>query len=162
MSSLFYDGPLHGQRVSVQDLSDSELAAFLDACRTEYQRRQNLASALEASPDLAVAAQVVAGREPGNPWTQPLGAFDAYPEGWQVERDGRLWESLIPANTFEPGVSGWREISVDGSPTEWVQPSGAHDAYMKGDLVTHNGATWVSDLDHNPYRPGEHGWTVTD
>ena len=43
--------------------------------------------------------------------------------------------------------------------SEWVQPTGAHDAYQIGDQVTHNGATWESDYDANVWEPGVFGWT---
>jgi len=36
----------------------------------------------------------------------------------------------------------------------WVQPTGAHDAYQSGDVVTHNGTTWVSLIDANVWEPG--------
>ena len=48
-------------------------------------------------------------------------------------------------------------ISIDEYP-EWVQPTGAHDAYNIGDKVTHNGKTWVSDVDNNVWEPGVYGW----
>ena len=35
---------------------------------------------------------------------------------------------------------------------------GAHDAYNIGDKVTHNGKTWVSDVDNNVWEPGVYGW----
>ena len=145
--------------LDVTRLPDDELAALLDAARDEYQRRQAITTALNDAPELIPAYQaVVEGRSPGDPWQQPLGAFDAYPEGWEVEHGGRAWVSLIPANVYEPGVSGWRETTADGSPAEWVQPTGAHDAYMRDDKVTYEGETWTSTLDHNVYRPGEYGW----
>ena len=31
--------------------------------------------------------------------------------------------------------------------------------YSKGDHVTHNGKTWVSDYDNNVWEPGVFGWT---
>jgi len=42
---------------------------------------------------------------------------------------------------------------------EWVQPLGAHDAYMIGDRVLHNGAVWESTHDGNVWMPGVFGWT---
>ena len=44
---------------------------------------------------------------------------------------------------------------------EWIQPSGAHDAYPKGAKVTHNGKKWTSDIDSNVWEPGTPGsnWT---
>lgn len=43
---------------------------------------------------------------------------------------------------------------------EWSQPSGAHDAYMKGDKVIFNDDKWISDMDGNVWRPGDYGWTM--
>ena len=42
---------------------------------------------------------------------------------------------------------------------DWVQPIGAHDAYAKGDKVTHNDKHWISEIDANVYEPGVYGWT---
>lgn len=41
---------------------------------------------------------------------------------------------------------------------EWVQPTGAHDAYEKGKKVSHNGKHWISEIDANIYEPGVYGW----
>ena len=41
---------------------------------------------------------------------------------------------------------------------EWVQPTGAHDAYALGDKVRHNGKVWESDYDSNIWEPGVYGW----
>lgn len=35
----------------------------------------------------------------------------------------------------------------------------AHDAYGKGDKVSHNGKHWQSDIDANVYEPGVYGWS---
>ena len=40
---------------------------------------------------------------------------------------------------------------------EWVQPTGAHDAYQKGDIVKHNGKLWESLIDANTWEPGSAG-----
>jgi len=48
----------------------------------------------------------------------------------------------------------------DGTITEWVQPSGAHDAYPLGALVSHKENIWISVVDHNVWEPGEYGWEV--
>lgn len=44
------------------------------------------------------------------------------------------------------------EVSIDEFP-EWKQPTGAHDAYSKGDKVSHNGKHWQSQIDANVYEP---------
>ena len=40
----------------------------------------------------------------------------------------------------------------------WVRPMGAHDAYGKGDRVSHGGRRWESAVDANIWEPGVHGW----
>jgi hypothetical protein len=51
----------------------------------------------------------------------------------------------------------WVRTSTEEWP-EWIQPTGAHDAYNAGDKVSHNGAHWISDIDANVYEPGVYGW----
>ena len=52
----------------------------------------------------------------------------------------------------------YTKISLEEYP-EWVQPTGAHDAYNKGDKCSHNGKHWVSNLDGNVWEPGIYGWS---
>lgn len=44
----------------------------------------------------------------------------------------------------------------------WSQPTGAHDAYNKGDIVNHNGTLYQSLVDGNVYSPDAYpaGWAV--
>ena len=145
--------------IEVASLSDEELAALLDEARLEYQRRRDLTSAIDSTPGLIEALLTTTGREPGAEWVQPTGAHDAYSEGWEVTHDGKTWVSLTAANVWEPGVSGWREVVEEGGVPVWVQPTGAHDSYKKGDQVSHNGDTWTSIIDANTWEPGAYGWT---
>lgn len=103
------------------------------------------------------------------PWVQPLGATDAYAKGDTVTHSGQLWESAIDSNVWEPGAYGWIEKASDSNDgnddngssddvPEWVQPTGAHDAYAKGAKVRHNGSLWVSSADSNIWEPGVYGW----
>ena len=55
----------------------------------------------------------------------------------------------------------WTVVSVEEWP-EWVQPTGAQDAYMTGDKVTHNEAHWISTVDSNVWEPGVYGWQEAD
>lgn len=41
---------------------------------------------------------------------------------------------------------------------QWKQPSGAHDAYAKGDIVEYDGQRWVSTVTPNVWTPGQSGW----
>lgn len=40
----------------------------------------------------------------------------------------------------------------------WVRPQGAHDAYLEGAVVEHDGKTWVSLTPANVWEPGTSGW----
>lgn len=51
----------------------------------------------------------------------------------------------------------WTVVSIDEWP-EWVQPTGAHDAYAKDAKVAHNSKHWKSTMDANVYEPGIYGW----
>lgn len=44
----------------------------------------------------------------------------------------------------------------------WSQPTGAHDAYNKGDIVNYNGTLYRSLIDGNVYSPESYpaGWEV--
>ena len=50
-------------------------------------------------------------------------------------------------------------VSLDEWP-EFVQPTGVHDAYNKGDKVTFNGKHYISLIDANVYSPAAYpaGW----
>ena len=52
----------------------------------------------------------------------------------------------------------WTVVSLDEWP-EWVKPTGAQDAYMQGDKVSHLEKHGVSDIDANVWEPGVYGWT---
>lgn len=97
------------------------------------------------------------------PNAYPLWEADvAYRVGQRVRHDSKLYR-CVQAHTSQwgwepPSVPAlWVRTSQDAIP-EWVQPTGAHDAYAKGDKVRHNGDVWVSDIDANVYEPGVFGW----
>jgi hypothetical protein len=98
-------------------------------------------------------------------WIQPTGAYDSYIKGAKVSYNGKIWESLIDANVWQPGVSGWRQSDymppsgVEVVP-DWIQPTGAHDAYNIGNRVTHNSQIWISIVDSNVWEPGVYGWNL--
>lgn len=45
----------------------------------------------------------------------------------------------------------WKEKTVQFA--EWKQPTGAHDAYQTGDIVTYEGNLWISKIDANTTVP---------
>lgn len=64
-------------------------------------------------------------------------------EGWAPDAAPSLWAEVI--------------VSDDGSPLPWKQPNSTN-AYKTGDMVTYDGATWVSTVDGNVWEPGIYGW----
>lgn len=64
--------------------------------------------------------------------------------------------------TPDVAVSLWVRTDDPGEEwPEWVQPTGAQDAYQKDAKVSHAGIHWTSDLDGNVWEPGVYGWTET-
>lgn len=90
----------------------------------------------------------------------------AYAVGDRRQYNGLLYR-CVQAHTSQddwtPDVTPalWVRTSTDPFP-EWVQPTGAHDAYNKGDKVSHNEKHWESDIDANVYEPGVYGWSEVE
>lgn len=62
--------------------------------------------------------------------------------------------------TPEDAPSLWTRIADPAQEwPEWIQPTGAHNAYALGAKVSHNGKHWISDVDANVWEPGVYGWT---
>lgn len=66
------------------------------------------------------------------------------------------WKPNATASLYEP-----IGLNESGYPI-WSKPSGAHDAYNKGDIVDYNGTLYVSLIDGNVYSPDEYpsGWEI--
>ena len=92
-------------------------------------------------------------------WTGKVGAI--------VQDEGRLYRKInadfnnpYPQSKPSADKSQWKLIGDPGEEwPEWSQPIGAHDAYSKGDKVTHKQKRWISDADNNTWEPGVYGWT---
>lgn len=89
----------------------------------------------------------------------------AYSAGDRRQYDGELYKCL-QAHTSQPdwtptaAPSLWAKVLIPdpGTIPEWEQPESTNP-YMAGDKVTHNGKTWVSDIDNNVWEPGVYGWS---
>ena len=87
--------------------------------------------------------------------------------GEYINYDGILYKVLqehTVQEEWKPDVSPSLFAKVLVDPTgetilEWQQPDSTNP-YMKGDKVTHNGITYVCDIDNNVWEPGVHGWSV--
>lgn len=107
---------------------------------------------------------------------QPTGAHDVYNQGDKVTYNGSKYESVIDNNAWSPDTypAGWKktEDSTEGPGSEsgeetgeekypeFVQPSGSHNAYSKGDRIIYNGDAYESLLDGNAWSPDAYpaGW----
>ena len=81
------------------------------------------------------------------------------PQLYKVVQDHRSQSDWTP----DAAVSLYVPIGLDdsGYPV-WAQPTGAHDAYNKGDIVNYNGVLYKSLIDGNVYSPDAYppGWEV--
>lgn len=68
----------------------------------------------------------------------------------------RLWAAVrrLEAN-------GKTDTDTENTVKEFVQPTGAHDAYMTGDTVLYNGKVYISLIDGNVWSPNVYpqGWS---
>ena len=91
-------------------------------------------------------------------------AGKAYAVSDRAQYNGTLYK-CIQAHTSQadwmPDATPalWKTVSLDEYP-EWVQPTGAHDAYNIGDKVTYNGQHYVCTSNANVYAPDVYGWDL--
>ena len=83
----------------------------------------------------------------------------AYETGERIRYNDVLYKVLQNHTSQEDwtpdiAVSLYVRVSIEEWP-EWVQPQGSHDAYNKGDKVSHNEKHWESLIDANVYEPTE-------
>jgi hypothetical protein len=91
----------------------------------------------------------------------------AYAIGDLVRYEGTVF-ACVQAHTSQSDWSPpvvpalWRHTVAAGVIPEWVQPTGAHDAYNKGDLVTFEGRVYKSLIDANVWSPAVYpaGWEL--
>ena len=82
----------------------------------------------------------------------------------RVRYDGTLYKCLqdhTAQPTWTPADSPSLWVRVDDPSIEypdWVQPTGATDAYRIGAKVSHLEKHWISSIDYNTYEPSVYGW----
>jgi len=91
--------------------------------------------------------------------------------GEMILKGGKIYKVLLTHwlyqvtddnfDTFYQSVANLSDV-LGGSIPEWIQPTGAHDVYMKGAKVTYNGKTYVSTADANVWMPGVYGWDLVN
>lgn len=88
----------------------------------------------------------------------------AYEVGARVRYADILYKCLqahTSQSTWNPedAASLWARVLIPDPETipEWIQPDSTNP-YMTGDKVTHNGKTWICNIDNNVWEPGVYGW----
>jgi len=91
--------------------------------------------------------------------------------GEMILKDGKIYKVLLTHwlyqvtdsnfDTFYQIVTNLDDV-LGGSIPDWIQPTGAHDAYMKGAKVTYKGKVYVNTSDHNVYAPDVWGWNLSN
>ena len=86
-----------------------------------------------------------------------------YSVGDRRQYDGLLYRCVqahtSQADWIPPAVPAlWVRTSTEEWP-EWIQPTGAQDAYSAGDKVSHNDKHWISDVNANVWEPSVYGWS---
>lgn len=99
---------------------------------------------------------------------QSVELFPLWISGHEYQTDDRIqYESVLykcvqshtSQDDWTPNITPalWVVVSIEEWP-EWVQPTGAHDAYNEGDKVSHLERHWISIIDANVYEPSIYGW----
>lgn len=91
-------------------------------------------------------------------------AGDYFTDGVDANGDPILY-SVVQAHTSAaewppestPSLYTPITLTASGRPI-WAPPTGAHDAYSKGDVVSHEGQLWKSKRDGNTSEPGTDEW----
>lgn len=78
----------------------------------------------------------------------------------------RCVQSHTSQDDWTPDITPalWTEVALPGEIPVWKQPTGAQDAYMKGDKVHYPEAedpVYISTVDNNVWRPDAYGWELT-
>ena len=76
------------------------------------------------------------------------------PQLYRVVQDHTSHEEWTP--DVNPSLYKAIGLNEQGYPV-WSRPTGAHDAYMTGDIVDYNGKLYESLIDGNTWSPDEYG-----
>ncbi|MFR6100961.1 MAG: carbohydrate-binding protein [Christensenellales bacterium] len=163
-----------GQQIEQQG---RELGTAIEAAETALGKRIDGQEALLGAARVAARRTVAADADnmTADELSDCVPLFDAwdgssvaYAMGDIVAYGGALYR-CAQAHTSQAGWTPdisralWTPMGISADDPEavpdWVQPTGAHDAYAKGSHVMHGGVEWVSDLDANVWEPGVSGWT---
>jgi len=158
---------------------DQYKAADVDVQRDSLKHPEWLARLPESEIKDAVAPLIQGGVLKSNlsvaEWTEIVGQYPVWATGLSVEPDivyrydNQLYRS-IQAHTTQSDwtpdiVPALFALSMPPSViADWVQPTGAHDAYQIGDQVQFNGQVYESKINANVWSPAVYpaGWKLIE
>lgn len=136
-------------------------AEILTGGNVTPERANQLRSAIEVAAESFDDSTALEYPELVQPW-QPGADYTA---DQRVNYAGTLYKCLQDHTsrddwTPDAAPSLWAKVLIPDETVipEWEQPDSTNP-YRAGDKVTHNGKTWVSDVDNNVWEPGVYGWT---
>ena len=97
-----------------------------------------------------------------------LARDNAQPENTDAPLQSQIDQAFAKINALETRVAA---LEAGGEPTpepeeypQWVQPTGAHDAYKTDDKVTYNGKHYQSTMEGNVWAPDSYpaGWQLVE
>lgn len=130
-------------------MTDEEFQAIFQAVAAEKEKRERRITARSKLTNAVVAI---------------LPAINEYREATSAKKIGSIIDAILKeldAAPEEPEETEEETPTENGkTPQEWVQPTGAHDAYKAGDVVTYQNETWRSTQDGNVWSPTAYpqGW----
>ena len=153
-----------------RDMTTEELAAMQEAAAQAEAEEKRRPLSFSEVQEMMVRAQINTIAVDDQTAMRMLEYYPApeatsYAAGDRIQYNGKLYKCL-QAHTAQAdwnpvdAPSLWAEVLAgqDGTAIgEWVQPDSTNP-YMRGDKVTHNGKTWMSDVDNNVWAPGVYGW----
>lgn len=150
--------------LALAQLEGEDMTEFGDIITYRHELRVQIA---ELKAQVAKAKTEKAEEGPDVPnehenWPDLIGHF--LPYGEIVCYGDALYKVIIPHTAQDDwapseAVSLFTKVSIAEYP-DWVQPTGAHDAYNTGDKVAYEGKHWVSVADANVWQPGVYGWEI--
>jgi len=135
-----------------------EFAADFDEAASEEAATQEAATELRADWAFHIGEWVNAGDEiVYNGRIYVVLQAHALQADWVPDQVPALYrlKGDAPSGDDDQPVNEW---------PDWVQPTGAHDAYNQGDKVTYNGHHYISLINANTWSPEAYpaGWQLAD
>lgn len=146
-NGIYRDATAEEIEIAAREQAEAE-STFVQMSLTEVL--QLLSKDLFASVDDETSLHMV-------DYFQPWKAGIAVATGERYQYNGKLYK-VIQAHTTQaewtPDITLalWTRVSLDEWP-EWVQPTGAQDAYNTGDKVTFEGHHYICKMDGTVWSP---------